>query len=377
MAFTGRAIYGTDGTNTVWQGIAEDVSDMISLISPVETPLLDRLGDPAYPARSVKHEWLEDSYRPNTITSSTAASTVGTALAVHDGAGLNVGGFMMVGALLKDTSTGEYLQVASTTAATITVSRAFGGSTAGNLAAGNTLTVIFDAALEGADVSVDVSKPRIRHENYAAIFKTDVIVSGTEQAVTHIGVDNEFEYQKSLRVREALRDLEKAVILSKSSGNTIGSSTAYRSFKGLWDFLATNSTSVATLTASVLEDSFQAAWGYGADDLDLVVADATWKRLIDSWNSTRVQVTNDDPTYRNRVSFFEGTFGAVPVVLSRWMPTKSCMLLSTQRVGVLPLEGRSFRFEEVAKTGDSRKGMVVGEYTIEVRNEEGMAKLYG
>ena len=377
MAFTGRAIYDTDGTNTVWGGIAEDVSSLIGMISPAETPLLDALGDATFPARSVYHEWLEESFRPNTITSSTAASTSGTAVMVHDGAGLNVGDFMMAGAILKDTTTGEYLQVASTGSSTIVVTRAFGGTTAGDLAAGNTLTVIADAALEGADVGSDVSKPRVRTGNYCQIFKTDIVVSGTEQAVTHIGVDNEYQHQKNLRLREALRDLEKSVILSKSSGNTIGSSTAYRSFKGLWDFISTNSTSVATLSVSVLEDSFEAAWGYGANDLDLIVCDATWKRVIDNWNTDRVQVANMEGTYRNRTTMYEGTFGAVPVLLNRWMPTKSLMILSTQRVNVLPLQGRSFRHEEVSKTGDSAKGMIIGEMTLEVKNEYGMAKIYG
>lgn len=373
MAFTGRAVYDSG----IWDGIAEDVSEMISLLSPSETPLLDMLGDPQYPAASVLHEWLEEEMTPNTITCSTAASTSGTAIAVHV-RGTGVGAFLTVGAVLKDNTTGEYMQVASTSQNTITVTRAFGGTTAGAHAADTVLTVIANASLEGADVSDDVSRPRTRHSNYCQIFKTDVIVSGTEQAVSHIGVANEFEHQKQLRMREALRDLEKAVILGKSSGNTIGSSTAYRTFKGLWDSIATNATSSGTLTSDVLEDAIQSAWANGADDLDLIVVDASWKRTIDSWNTSRVQVTNNDGTFRNRVTLYEGTFGAIPVMLNRWMPTKTLMVISTNRVKVLPLRGRSFRFEEVSKTGDSMKGMVLGEYTLEARNADlGMAKIYG
>jgi hypothetical protein len=45
-------------------------------------------------------------------------------------------------------------------------------------------------------------------------------------------------------------------------------------------------------------------------------------------------------------------------------------------VKLLPLQGRSFAYQEVAKTGDATKGQIVGEYVLEVKNESGCAKLY-
>src|SRR5215218_11232451 len=62
MAFTGKATY-TAGTSL--PEIAEDVSDLVGINSPFETPLLDALGDPARATRSTIHEWLEDSLLPN------------------------------------------------------------------------------------------------------------------------------------------------------------------------------------------------------------------------------------------------------------------------------------------------------------------------
>ena len=43
MPFTGKATYSAGAT---LPEIAEDVSDIIALVSPYETPLLDHLGDP-------------------------------------------------------------------------------------------------------------------------------------------------------------------------------------------------------------------------------------------------------------------------------------------------------------------------------------------
>ena len=39
MAYSGRAVYSN------FSGVAEDVSDIVSMVSPRETPLLDILGE--------------------------------------------------------------------------------------------------------------------------------------------------------------------------------------------------------------------------------------------------------------------------------------------------------------------------------------------
>jgi hypothetical protein len=374
MPFSGLAIYN----NGVLNEIADDVSDMISMISPRETPLLDRLSQALTPAGHVLHEWLEDSLSPNTVTSSTAASTSGTAFAVHK-AGTSVAARFQVGAVLKNNTNGEFMQVTAIAGNTLTVTRAFGGTTAGVLGAGDTIFFVSDAALEGADVTTDTSVARLRKSNYCQIFKKDIIVSGTMNAVTMLGnVGREYDTQLSRRMAESLRDLEKAVINGILSGNTIGTASNYRTMKGLWSFIATNSTSIATLTTSVLDDIIGQAWNEGGSDCNLIVADSTWKRVIDGFNSNRAALANTEmDDYRNMVTRYESTYGAFDVMLGRWMPTKSVMVISTDRVQVLPLSGRQFQHVRVAPTGDAEKGMILGEYTLQVQNEEGFAKAYG
>ena len=62
MAFTGKATYSA---GTTIPELAEDVSDLIGIVSPYEASLLDALGDPMREAMSTHHEWLEDSLLPN------------------------------------------------------------------------------------------------------------------------------------------------------------------------------------------------------------------------------------------------------------------------------------------------------------------------
>jgi hypothetical protein len=43
--------------------------------------------------------------------------------------------------------------------------------------------------------------------------------------------------------------------------------------------------------------------------------------------------------------------------------------LDSSRIQVLPLAGRSFHYRPLAATGDFEKGQLLGEYTLELRNE--------
>lgn len=58
MPFTGKATFSAA---TDLPELVEDVSDIVSVVSPFETPLLDVLGDARRSATSTIHEWLEDA----------------------------------------------------------------------------------------------------------------------------------------------------------------------------------------------------------------------------------------------------------------------------------------------------------------------------
>ena len=62
MPFTGKATY--DGGASLPE-LVDDVSDLVGLISPFDTPLLDAIGSPRYSAKSTHHEWFEDKLNPN------------------------------------------------------------------------------------------------------------------------------------------------------------------------------------------------------------------------------------------------------------------------------------------------------------------------
>jgi hypothetical protein len=359
--------------------IAEDVGDFVSIISPSETPFLDALDQAPRAASNVLHEWLEDALSPNTIV---ASSNVGSVTGADNiGIAGGAAAFLQVGAILESPITvngeREKMQITAINGNTIVVARAQGGTAPSSFGAGQSLFVIVDAALEGADVVDDTSRPRLRKNNYVQPIKKDIIISGTSRAVTNLGgVGDEMNLQIAKKTREFVRDLEKVAIRGVTLGNTVGSASAYRTMDGLRKRITTNVRSIGTLTESWLGNLTQDCWDQGGVDSTLIVCGAAAKRQIDSFNTATRRQTNTDRGLVVIVDVYENAFGTFRTLLSRWMPSPEVIVTSPRRVRMTNLQGRSTQYQPVGKTGDSDKGMVLGEYTLEVLNEEGMSRGY-
>jgi hypothetical protein len=69
------------------------------------------------------------------------------------------------------------------------------------------------------------------------------------------------------------------------------------------------------------------------------------------------------------VSIYESDFGICRIVATRWLPQDVALFLDSSRISVLPMAGRSFYFKPLASAGDYECGELIGEYTLELKNE--------
>jgi hypothetical protein len=360
--------------------IGEDISPTMLLIAARETPFLNLLEDPDYPATNIYHQWTEEYLGPDRIVNSTAINSATAA------SGIQINGFgnqLQVGMLLEveagSPQTNEVVQISSIPGPnSLLVTRNFGARGVSSLAAGGQLFVISTAELEGSETSGDVTRPRTRGANYTQIFKKPVTVSGSDRAViTAPDIGDEFDHQATLRAIELLRDLEKAVLRGVASGASIGGATAYRTMDGLRAQLtAINSTIAATSFAAnpldYTNDLMQEAWNAGARDLDVLVCGDQWKRELSGTNAAKLQIEQSDRGIIRKADFIETDFGILEMVLTPWLPSRHIMGVSRRRVRLVNLRGRSFAKEALAKTGDSTKGHVIGEYTLETHRRDAM-----
>ena len=372
MAWTGKTAYD----NFLY--IGEDVSDIIELISPSETPVLNLLPTADRPATNVEHEWTEEMLGPDRLIASTAVNSV----AAGGTSGVTINGFgnqLTVGMLVDigDAQT-EIAQIASIPGPnSLLLTRGVNGGI-NSLAVGGTIYLISTAELEGSETTGDVNRPRARRKNWTHIFKRPVSITGTDRAVLYSpNTGDEMDHQVTMRLTEMLRDFEKAIFRSVSTTNSIGTASTYRTMKGLREFLTSINSAVAanSFTADPLlyvNDLMQQAWTAGARDIDLLACGATWKRDLSNTNATRHQIMQSDRSVQRVIETLTTDFGSVRLVLTPWLPDKSIMGLSTRRVRPLPLRGRSFQREDLAKTGDANKAHVIGEYTLEVHHPDKM-----
>ena len=196
------------------------------------------------------------------------------------------------------------------------------------------------------------------------------------------GASDELDFQKQERMRELLRDLENTVINGTAPSSTPqGSASVRRSMNGVIRQVSTNQFvpgqngfpsgggSGADLNDVVLNAALRTVWEQSAGRIDTIVCGGMQKRRINQLISSARAYAPEDTKLRDLVSVYESDFGVCKVIVSRWVPADTVLFLDSSRIEVMPLRGRSFAYQAMGAQGDRATGMVVGEYTLEFRNE--------
>lgn len=357
-----------------------DISEILLLVAPFQTPFLDLLPQAPRAATSPKHTWFEQNIGPDRLIVSTAinSATAATGVTVN-----GLAHYLTVGMMLELESSvgdGELVQVSSIPGPnSLLLTRNVGVVPRGvnSLAVGGTLFVVASVEKEGDDTDGDVSRPRLPYDNYTQIFKKPIRISGTRQAVlTAPNVGSEIDNQETLRTIELLRDLEKAVIRSVAV-STIADENTYRTMNGVRALVTSINSAIAnnSFVADPLTYTnalMQQAWNAGARDLDLLLCGSDWGAAISNTNASKLQVEQDDRNVTRVVERITTDFGSLRKLVSPWMPPKAMMGLATGRIFVPNLTGRNFQREDLAKTGDNFRRHIIGEYTLELHHQEQM-----
>lgn len=366
MTFTGKSTFDAGAS---LPELVDDVSDLVGLISPFDTPLLDAIGSPRYAANSTRHEWFEDRLNPNysAIDNGAGYDDSDTSLDVDNGA------VFRIGDIVKPDGSDEVMQVTAISGDTLTVARGYGGTGASSLVDDQRMVVIGHAALEGEDAPTPRHRNRVRVENYTQIFTEAVSISGSMDAVGLHAVEREFDYQVIQRLRELLRSLEQTVICGfKSSSSPQGSASVRRTMGGLLQYISGDDAAISDAESNALDEpmlnaALKKCWELGGRP-SAIVCNGAQKRKISTFIQSNRRYEPEATTLRNLVDVYESDFGVQRVILSRWVPADKVLLLDLDKLQVMPLQGRSFAVKPLAQAGDYRKAQIIGEYTLEILN---------
>lgn len=349
------------------------LEDMISQVYLDDHELLKRVGmDSSMPATQTKHEWDEDVLNPVTVAANaTGGLTTASATLMLDA---NQASRVTAGTLLKDQLSGKYevLQVTALATNSATVTRGYGGTSAEAHAASATYDIIANPRPEGMEGPKDESVARTREYNFTQIFSKGVKLTGTAQAIAHNGLSDEAAYQVQARLKELMRELDRALLMGIRSA-TRHSDTVYGTMGGVIDYVkhATNGNTNSTaefISPSVINQMAQDVYDDGGEP-DTIVVGAAQKRKISSFDQEYRRSTMDSRRAGFYIEEFVSDLGRnLRVVLDRWMPSDACLVIDSSKISVVPLQGRGFFLEPLAKTGDSDKWQIVGEYTAVIKN---------
>lgn len=360
--------YTTGGQGLVAR---EDLEDVIAMISPTETPLFTMLNRKT--ATNIKHEWPEDTLRGMSDVLAAAVSVGQAFIRVNNGA-TRIPCATSYPTMLRIEE--EIIAANSRVTNFVNVTRGYNGSATAAHASNSTVEVIADLSIDGADARTAFAQTRTRPYNMCQVFDSTVLVSGSAKALAQAGiVGTEVDYQVQRRMEELAIQVERALV----TGTRVdGSTTTYRSMGGLWHFVSTNknnSSGVAVTKANVYADAKQAYDSGGRPGV--LLANTTQAEKIaqlfeSSIRSAPEEIFGGQTISRIRMPWAGG--GELAIIVNRWVPQHEYYILDMDKLGLAVF--RPFGMAPLAKTGDAEKDQIIGEYTLEVKNEKAHSRRY-
>ena len=349
-----------------------DLSDELSAVLLADVFFLGRIPVKGE-AKNVDHYWIEDTLNAYQLTTTIALAAGDTALTIASN------GNITVGCLLVDEAVGsaEIMQVTTVTSATaLVIARAVGDSapTAETHALGAKFRIIGQPKQEGDANVADNSKTRLRKQNTCQIFKKEVEISGTIQAIDMAGVPDEYNYQLAHRTLELRRELGMAVyasVLITNSG-TGGSDSVIRSMDGVRNRVRQQTAQVDS-TTTVLDEKlvnslYRLIYAQGGE-ANFCVSTADQMTKFSELYKDKIRLAPSDRQRGVFVTKFLTDLGVeIDLIIDRWAFAGDLLMGDEKRLRLVPLRGRSWQALPLAKTGDAMRGMIVGEYTLEIRN---------
>lgn len=351
---------GLINTYELVEGVIVDIDPLIRMLSPSEVPLQ---GGVASDGRTVlatdtvfekKYEWQDDTLLTPQSTLGAATDAVQTTITVETGEQLR---FAIGDVIQIDT---EKMRVtAFGTGDDLDVTRGFAGTTAATHAINTLITNVGAALKEGSDPNDPRSQDFNNRFNFTQIFGPDAVqVSGTEQVIRKYGITTTmFDYQAALRTKEQAIRLEQALIYGTRNEDT---TNQWRTFGGMTFFIVTNVDNATTgdITKTKLLDQIENAWDLGGNP-NRALMGSKQKRKVSALDEADIRLGRVDNGRGEIVDFFDTDFGRLDFVLHRWMRPEDIVGFNRDQAVIETL--RPFQFKMLGDTGDSTKGMIVGE----------------
>ncbi len=258
-----------------------------------------------------------------------------------------------------------------------------------------------NAQIEGDDATTNTADVTSRLGNYTQISTKVPRVTGTLRAVATAGRADELSYQISKRGRELKRDMEST--LTGNQAGTAGGAGTARSSAGLGAWLSTNQVkqgadattppttsgapaaaptagTAATFVEANLQAVVKSCWDNGGDP-GVIMCGSFNKQAASGFSGIGTQYRDAQPngglapgSVIGAADIYISDFGQHQIVANRFQPAATVFALDMEYWCVAYL--RPIQTDDLSKTGDSDRRMILAEYTLGAKNEAASGKIF-
>jgi hypothetical protein len=387
------ATTGTAKTYDLTIGVKLDMDPLLYILTPTDCPLQGTYNGttnlPPGPGNNSlfgtrecfekKVEWDEEELL-TPVTAIKAANTLATAdtyvvVTAGDKFKFATGDTIVIGPNAAGSQEQARVTGYGTTADTLTLTRAVGGSAADQYLALATIRGVGSMLAEGSDPENFRFNALANNYNMTEIFGPWLVqVSRSEETISRkggmYGVPDQFAKQIANKVREITVAVEQAAVYGNRIEDT---SNKWRAMGGLAYYITTNlDTTTTSLTLSSINSNWQNSYNNGGM-IDTLLVGPTQRRNISQFDQAAIRLDRTDAVRGQVVAEIDSDFGTALVVLDRFVNKSDLFGLDRQWIDFANLD--PITFELLSKTGDSMRGQVVGEKSMRIRLQKRMFRM--
>lgn len=357
-----------------------DVSEVLDLFAPMETPFINRIGwGSEVSATSI--EWLTENLGPGYVAVGSVHASTATSILITTVDNMSLAetakqlqtGTVLYGysstdgehSLMLVISTGsdgeiEVEILSSTTAFSVTISTT----------AADKLYILGAIVNEGSTPRTGNWRARALSSNGFSIERQDVQITGSQKATDFYAIGREDSHQMKMRMKELIRDREKSALYSTHL--TPRSTTEASLMNGALGFLVGQTgthidITTTALTESAVNDVIGYLWEHGSTNITWF-SDLTQARKFTQWDVNRIRMEPRDTRGGGHVTHYMSEAGVeIEVVAMRFVPANIAFLIDTDKARMKAKKGRKGILEKLGKRGDFDEWQLLSEFSLELR----------
>ena len=377
------SLYGQKSTFSATDSALHiNIEDTIGKYPDWQFPLLKRWSSKIFKAevKSHKYEWTEKQLRAVVAKVASATVASGATSFYVDTAGV----FNKDDVLQKPD--GEQVIVTAVSGGTLLTVKALAG-TPESMVLGETVKRIGVASPQGADADTMVIAGTQDLFNYTQIFEDVIQLSGTQRNSMIHGDENSASLIED-KQKELMEVLQSTILVGQRTINTEDKRTTMGGLRYFIDIYAPENAidfggatiwNTAAGVKEKLDDAVQAIANNMGGKPTIVVGFKAMRKLKDLADGTIFSKTSDKSRGTAMPEQYLSQLGALDIVMLReraGILDDLIFIIDEEQCGFKAMRNRGWFTEELAKTGDSYKWQVLGEYIAKFATPKVQAYIY-